>query len=93
MPLTVETYYNIAEKRDRLRGIYDEYGENAVFIVPAGLDKDALLDLICGGTPYFGERPLVWTVGDLYKDCLLYTSRIREYPRRGLHAYRRQREG
>ncbi|MEA5034977.1 PD-(D/E)XK nuclease family protein [Cloacibacillus evryensis] len=68
MPLTVETYYNIAEKRDRLRGIYDEYGENAVFIVPAGLDKDALLDLICGGTPYFGERPLVWTVGDLYKE-------------------------
>ena len=53
MPFTVETYYNIAEKRDRLRGIYDEYGENAVFIVPAGLDKDALLDLICGGTPYF----------------------------------------
>lgn len=37
MPLTVETYYNIAEKRDRLRGIYDEYGENAVLSFPPGL--------------------------------------------------------
>ena len=65
MAATVESYYNITEKAPRLRAFYDKYGEEALFIVPSGLDREALLDTICGGAAYFGGRPQVWTVGDL----------------------------
>ena len=68
MAATIESYYNITEKVDRLRAFYNKYGGEALFIVPSGLDRDALLDIICGGDPYFGDRPTVWTVGDLYKE-------------------------
>lgn len=68
MAATVESYYNITEKAPRLRAFYDKHGEEALFIVPSGLDREALLDIICGGAAYFGGRPQVWTVGDLYKE-------------------------
>lgn len=63
-----ETYYNITEKGERLAGLYRDCGERVIFVVPSGLDKDALLDLISGGGSFFGQRPKICTWGDLYKE-------------------------
>ncbi|MEG1913120.1 MAG: PD-(D/E)XK nuclease family protein [Cloacibacillus sp.] len=68
MALTVETYFNINEKTELLQSFYAEHGGCALFIVPSGLDKEALLALVCGETAYFGARPQVMTTGDLYKE-------------------------
>ncbi|MCF0248097.1 MAG: PD-(D/E)XK nuclease family protein, partial [Synergistes sp.] len=38
------------------------------FIVPSGLERDALTDIICGGEAFFGEKPQVWTIADLFKE-------------------------
>lgn len=65
---TVETYYNITEKQERLAGLYREYGEKVLFVVPSGLDKDALPDLISCRGSFFGPRPKVCTWSDLYRE-------------------------
>ncbi|MDO5116113.1 MAG: PD-(D/E)XK nuclease family protein [Synergistaceae bacterium] len=67
MSVTVESYYNITEKKEKLRDYYKRHGERALFLVPSGLDREALLELLCGG-PFFGPSPAVWTVGDLYRE-------------------------
>lgn len=68
MTIKLETYHNIAEKEDRLAGIYKKHGERAVFIVPGGLDKELLTRLIAGGGSLMGRGPAVWTWSDLYKE-------------------------
>ncbi|MGD9667100.1 MAG: PD-(D/E)XK nuclease family protein [Synergistaceae bacterium] len=65
---TVETYYNISEKEERLSELYKEGGDKTVFIVPSGLDKDAILSLISRRGSFFGARPVIWTWSDLYKE-------------------------
>jgi len=65
MPI-VETYYNISEKEDRLSRLYKDGGNKTVFMVPSGLDKDAILHLISRRGSFFGARPVVWTWSDLY---------------------------
>ena len=65
MPLTVNAYYNISEKAEELRAVYYRHGSDAVFIVPAGLDRETVTDLICADTSFFGVRPVVYTIGDL----------------------------
>ncbi|MCW1712905.1 MULTISPECIES: PD-(D/E)XK nuclease family protein [Synergistaceae] len=65
---TVETYYNITEKQERLAELYRKLGSKAVFIVPSGLDRDSLLALISGKGSFFGARPVIWTWSDLYKE-------------------------
>lgn len=67
MPI-VETYYNISEKEDRLSELYKEGGDRTVFLVPSGLDKDAILHLISRRGSFFGSRPVIWTWSDLYKE-------------------------
>ena len=65
MGITVGSYFSLYDKRAELARIYKKYGARALFIVPARLDRDFMLELICGGEPGFGARPAVWTVGDL----------------------------
>ncbi|MDY9922001.1 MAG: PD-(D/E)XK nuclease family protein [Synergistota bacterium] len=65
---TVETYYNISEKEERLFRLYKEGGNRTVFIVPSGLDKDAILHLISRKGSFFGARPVIWTWSDLYRE-------------------------
>ena len=65
MSLEVESYYNISEKQKYLAMLYEE-NKNAVFIVPSGLDKEPLLQLISGCGSFFGRRPDIWTWGELY---------------------------
>lgn len=78
MPLTVAAYYNISDRAKELRAFYDERKADAAFIVPSGLDRDALSDLICGDEPFFGARPTVWTLGDLLGEFSHITgSRVR----------------
>ena len=67
MPI-VETYYNISEKEERLSELYKEGGDRTVFIVPSGLDKDAILHLISRRGSFFGARPVIWTWSDLYRE-------------------------
>ncbi len=67
MPI-VETYYNISEKEERLSRLYKDGGNKTVFIVPSGLDKDAILHLISRRGSFFGARPVVWTWSDLYRE-------------------------
>ena len=67
MPI-VETYYNISEKEERLSRLYKDGGSKTVFIVPSGLDKDAILHLISRKGSFFGARPVVWTWSDLYRE-------------------------
>ena len=43
-------------------------GGRALFIVPARLDRDSMLELLCGEEPGFGARPIIWTVGDLLSE-------------------------
>lgn len=66
---TVETYCNITEKHQRLAELYGELGSKAVFVVPSGLDRDSMLALISGQGSFFGERPVIWTWSDLYKEA------------------------
>lgn len=68
MALTVNSYFTLADRSGDLADIYKKSGGGAIFIVPAGLDRDALLELICGGAPSFGARPAVWTAGDLLSE-------------------------
>ncbi len=63
MPI-VETYYNISEKEERFFRLYKEGGNRTVFIVPSGLDKDAILHLISRKGSFFGARPVIWTWSD-----------------------------
>lgn len=65
MAINVRSYFSLADKSAELAQIYKEYGGRAAFIVPARLDRDFMLELICGGEPSFGARPDIWTVGDL----------------------------
>ena len=65
MGITVGSYFSLYDKRAELARIYKKYGARALFIVPARLDRDFMLELICGDEPGFGARPAVWTVGDL----------------------------
>ena len=65
MGITVGSYFSLYDKRAELARIYKKYGARAIFIVPARLDRDFMLELICGNEPGFGARPAVWTVGDL----------------------------
>ena len=65
MGITVGSYFSLYDKRAELAQIYKKYGAMALFIVPARLDRDFMLELICGDEPGFGARPAVWTVGDL----------------------------
>lgn len=67
MPI-VETYYNISEKEERLSRLYEDGGNKIVFIVPSGLDKDAILHLISRKGSFFGARPKIWTWSDLYNE-------------------------
>ena len=78
MPLRVSAYFNISEKAEELRSIYYRHGSDALFIVPAGLDRDTLTDLICAETSFFGVRPAVYTIGDLLGEFSRITgSRVR----------------
>lgn len=63
--ITVHSYFSLADKSAELAQIYEKYRDNALFIVPARLDRDLLLELICGDKPFFGASPTIWTVGDL----------------------------
>ena len=65
MSITVRSYFNISECGAAFAEICRAAGKKALFIVPARLDRDALLELICGGAPLFGRRPDIWTVGDM----------------------------
>lgn len=67
MSLIIKSYYNIKEARTSkfLREFYAANGDEALFIVPAGLDREAMLDVVCGESAYFGVRPAVRTLGDL----------------------------
>lgn len=68
MTVKLETYYNISEKEKRLAEIYRKYGDRAVFIVPGGLDKELLIQLISEGGSFIGKRPPALTWSDLYKE-------------------------
>lgn len=76
MSIEVAGYYNIRDKEQGLHRLYKKYLKDIVFIVPAGLDREALLDEICSGEPFFGDKPQVMTAGDL----------LAELSRRGLSA-------
>ena len=65
MGIDLAGYFNIKEKAAFLRRFYEEHGQDALFIVPSGLDTETLLGLICGERAYFGDRPQVMTVGGL----------------------------
>lgn len=69
MTIRLETYHNIAEKEERLAGIYKKHGDRAVFVVPGGLDKELLTRLIAGGGSFMGRGPAVWTWSDLYREA------------------------
>lgn len=78
MPLRVSAYFNISEKAEELRSIYYRHGSDAVFIVPAGLDRETVTDLICADTAFFGVRPVVYTIGDLLGEFShIMASRVR----------------
>ncbi len=68
MPLTVHSYFNIADEKEALSEIYAEHGEKALFIVPVRLDRDVMMKLICGETPYFGAGPSIWTASELLSE-------------------------
>lgn len=68
MSVKLETYYNISEKRQRLAELYQNYREKAVFIVPGGLDKELLIQLISERGSFFGKRACVWTWSDLCRE-------------------------
>ncbi len=71
MTSKVETYYNISEKQECLARIYDIAKDRAVFIVPSGLDKEPMLQLISGYGSFFGKRPAIWTWGEFYREISL----------------------
>lgn len=66
MSVKVETYYSVLEKQKYLAELCRNLGKRAAFIVPSGLDKEPLLQLI-SPTGFFGARPTVWTWGELYQ--------------------------
>ena len=68
MAVTVRSYFSLYDKRAELSQIYKKYGGRALFIVPARLDRDSMLELLCGEEPGFGARPIIWTVGDLLSE-------------------------
>ena len=39
MPFTVESYYRIKEKEERLSKLYADFGRDALFLVPSSMDK------------------------------------------------------
>ncbi|MDO4953131.1 MAG: PD-(D/E)XK nuclease family protein [Synergistaceae bacterium] len=61
------TYFRISEAAEKLAALYGKHGQKVFFLVPATLDKDTLTDLITGGKAVFGERPVIMTIGELYK--------------------------
>lgn len=63
----VKTYYRVPEIQKTLADIYAA-NEEAVFIVPSGLDKELMLKLVSGGGSFFGRRPRVRTLGELYDE-------------------------
>ena len=65
---SVYTYFNITEQSDRLSKLYEDNPGGTLFLVPAALDKENLLQLIAGGGSYFGPRPAIFTIGELYRD-------------------------
>lgn len=68
MPLPIiETYYNISEKRPLFARIFAEEGRNAAFIVPSGLDKELMLEMVSDGGSFVGRAPDIWTWSDLYR--------------------------
>lgn len=68
MAIKLETYYNIIKKQRRLAELYRKYDEQAIFIVPSGLDKELLVQLISENGSFFGKRPHVCTWSDLYRE-------------------------
>ena len=70
MSLSIETYYRITEKKERISGLYDNHGDNAIFIVPAALDKELILKLISKDGSFFGPRPKIWTLGEMYRELV-----------------------
>lgn len=67
MASRVETYYGVSEKGARFAELYKSLKDRAVFIVPSGLDKDPLLQMI-SPEGFFGARPVIWTWGELYRE-------------------------
>lgn len=68
MSVSVESYYHISEKQKRLAEIYEKNKEKAIFIVPSGMDKEYLLDLISDNGSFLEERPKIWVWSDLYNE-------------------------
>lgn len=68
MSLEFESYYNISEKQFRLVQLYNNLSERAVFLVPSGLDKEPLLQMISDRGSFFGRRPSIWTWGEFYRE-------------------------
>lgn len=75
MDVDVRSYRVITEDNviKALRESYQSAGEETIFIVPAGLDKEVLLNVICGSEPFFSGRPLIWTLGDMLRELLKLT--------------------
>lgn len=72
---TVETYYNITEKKDKLSELYQKSRDSTFFVVPSGLDKDVLLKLISNEGSFFGERPRILIWSDLYTEIARLSER------------------
>ena len=68
MSVSVESYYHISEKQKRLAEIYEKNKEKAIFIVPSGMDREYLLDLISDNGSFLEERPKIWVWSDLYNE-------------------------
>lgn len=61
----VSPYFRISEAALFLRKYYEK-NNHTIFIIPSGLDKEPLLDLISNGGSYFGHRPDIRTLSELY---------------------------
>ena len=68
MPFTVESYYRIKEKEERLSKLYADFGRDVLFLVPSSMDKEPMYKLISKNGSFFGARPSVMTVGELYRE-------------------------
>lgn len=78
METEVYSYFNISEMSEILADLYKKNGEKALFLVPTSLDKENLMRIIAADSSYFGSRPQIWTIGELYRE----TSKLCDTQRR-----------
>ncbi|MDO5562638.1 MAG: PD-(D/E)XK nuclease family protein [Synergistaceae bacterium] len=63
----MKTYYYISECAETFAKFYDTNGENGIFIIPSALDKEQMLRLVSRDGSFFGPRPQILTLGELYR--------------------------